>query len=636
MNYKPINIKSGAITDNINFDNFINFNINNLNLNDKDNVIQLNLYKLTLDKISFKELQNYQINNILRNIYYNCLWNKNISFPKFENLEDLLIVMEYLQNKFNSKDNTIYKNNYYYLDSTNTNDKYTGIENNCNNNNVNTSNERSNNNDAITTSNIGNNLDRKNLKKKHIEKPVDIPSVNYYLISRKKRTYNYFINSIIELIIQENKTKQFLKNEETFQKLSNILLDIQIYKSFCELIYKNHQNNLCRLIKIFKKIIINLFTTNPEYFTIFINIIINPLVEKYEYCKFLYHDYLFKREEINYRDYKEELRKLKHIYEWMEKKLTVIYDIFTRPENKNTQKICDYINAIFINKYIIIETDEIEDIDNTEMSEGNKNEEIIKNKNKKRNYILSKKLKKIRNENKFKDDNIEENSFEDEVIYNTDFNEKYKNKKKTKNSNENNSNEKTEENSKEEDKNKDENKNKNENKNKDENKIENNNKNKNENKNKDIINNNKKSDKNNNTKVNKVIPKNKSIKNNKEKNTLKKPIISSNLNKNTIKKDNNNQNNSNDLYRGNEIDSDEEVYNANNVQNNKNKKNIDKNDKETKTKKENKNIKDNKENKENEGNKESKDNKDNKEIKESKNFIIKISSNIQKDIKVEK
>ncbi len=140
-------------------------------LNSAQNIIeiQLQIYKLDKEKISFQKVNNFQQNNMLRSILFNCLWNCDLALPEFENFEDMLTTYEFILRKFKYGESSIYSNGHKYLESLNT--PQGGDDDNIQ---VQASY------DYVSTSDVKN-----------------IPDVNFYLISRKKGIYDLFNNKDI-------------------------------------------------------------------------------------------------------------------------------------------------------------------------------------------------------------------------------------------------------------------------------------------------------------------------------------------------------------------------------------------------------------------------------------------------------
>ena len=140
-------------------------------LNSAENIleIQLQIYKLDKEQISFQKLNSSQQNNILRSILFNCLWNKELSLPLFDNFEDMLTAYEYILRKFKYGENALYSNGHKYLESLNT--PQGGEDENIN---------------VQNTYEYASSSDIKN-----------IPDVSFYLLSRKKEIYNLFNNKNI-------------------------------------------------------------------------------------------------------------------------------------------------------------------------------------------------------------------------------------------------------------------------------------------------------------------------------------------------------------------------------------------------------------------------------------------------------
>ena len=233
--------------DNFNFNNYESMNNNSLPNLPVEEIVetQMKLYKLDIDKISFKGIDRFQKNNILRNLFFNVLWNTTLSLPEFENFDDLLIVTEYLLKKINVGPNSIYESGHLYLDSLKNNKNEFEAFN-------------------VDAHSRGN--------KEDDEK--DIPDVSLYLISRKKELYSLLNNYIISFISKESNTKKIFENDIMIIRLENILSDRDLFKSFCELIYKEYQKNFREIIRIFQKLFEKLFSTYLEHTMIFINAII--------------------------------------------------------------------------------------------------------------------------------------------------------------------------------------------------------------------------------------------------------------------------------------------------------------------------------------------------------------------------
>ena len=101
----------------------MDMNIETFNkINSSEDIIetQLQIYKLDLEKISFQNVNNFQQNNTLRSILFNCLWNLTLALPEFENFQDMLTAYEYIVKKFKYGENAIYSNGHKYLESLST------------------------------------------------------------------------------------------------------------------------------------------------------------------------------------------------------------------------------------------------------------------------------------------------------------------------------------------------------------------------------------------------------------------------------------------------------------------------------------------------------------------------------------
>ena len=154
-------------------------------------------------------------------------------------------VTEYLLKKINVGPNSIYESGHLYLDSLKNNKNEFEAFN-------------------VDAHSRGN--------KEDDEK--DIPDVSLYLISRKKELYSLLNNYIISFISKESNTKKIFENDIMIIRLENILSDRDLFKSFCELIYKEYQKNFREIIRIFQKLFEKLFSTYLEHTMIFINAII--------------------------------------------------------------------------------------------------------------------------------------------------------------------------------------------------------------------------------------------------------------------------------------------------------------------------------------------------------------------------
>ena len=376
-----------------------------------------------IENVSYKNISNLEKNKILIKIYNGLIWNNELSLPKFSDFNDFLITIEYLFTK------PFFEKNIYI------------------------------------------NEDNENI-------------MDFNLISRIKKVYKLLSETVLNFYLDKNenneknnKTNIDPKQEEQAEndinnnkKLCDIIETYtDFFKNFCITIYSSYQNKFCKLIQKLEFLFSNIFISNISFVKIFINTIINPLIAKYEYCKYLHHEYKYKNY-IEKIEHKEDIRMNKRILDSIEKKFICIYDLFKSSEDDNIKKLNEYIRKEFIDKYVTIYKDnEIEDI---EFTESDDNEKEKNNKNKKKSKGDNNKNKNDENKNIEKEKDNLDNSYEeleDEVtysvldktinhsknnkniykdIYNNNMNNKENNKKNIKENNKEKFKEKNKENNK--------------------------------------------------------------------------------------------------------------------------------------------------------------------------------------------
>jgi len=274
---------------------FKNYNKMNYNLESSD--ISFNKLKIYDYFPSLKVAKNFKAMNeqkVLKSIYTECFrYNDCLSLPALSNIEDILIVADYLRENFNPS-----------LD----------LE------------EDISNNDFDITSSLFN-FQIKSFKKNN--------ELNL------RRDINALLNEyLIIMLIKRNNQLNILELENILERLESIYFHEYFFISFCNLIYQKFQTLFLTIITSLVKMFKDLFASSINHVKIFLYYFIKPLIDKFENCLKYIKD---NRRKENYI----------HIFQDIESKINKIYGLFNNLKDCNNRRLIMYINSNYIEKYKI-------------------------------------------------------------------------------------------------------------------------------------------------------------------------------------------------------------------------------------------------------------------------------------------
>ena len=266
-------------------------------------------YNFELPGISFNKLKIYDyypslkvaknfkaINeqNVLKNIYTECFrFNDSLSLPALSNIEDILIVVDYLRDNFNPS-----------LDFE----------------------EDISNNDLDITSSLF------NFQMKSSKKKIEL---------RIRRDINALLNEyLIIMLIKRNNQLNILEEENILERLESIFFHEYFFISFCNLIYQKFQTLFLNIISNLVKMFRDLFASSINHVKIFLYYLIRPLIDKFD-------------NSLKYKKDNKNKENFINTFQDIESKINKIYGLFNNLKDCNNRRLIMYINSNYIEKYKI-------------------------------------------------------------------------------------------------------------------------------------------------------------------------------------------------------------------------------------------------------------------------------------------